>query len=464
MAAAYELVLRGEIGDHFAVLFEGMRLTRTAGTTIVTGPVRDQAHLHGLIERISELGLELVSVNPIAPTREERMSAPDTIVLVHGFWVTPRSWEHWKAHYEARGFTVIVPAYPGFEVEVEALNADPTPIEQVKFPDIIDPLRGGHRRARAAPDHHRALRRRRDHAGPAGPRPGRRGRRSELRADRGRAGHAALADPLDVRGAEEPRQPPQGRRVHARAVALRVHERLRRGGVAPALRALPHPRVGRHPLGQRPGEHPARPPGHVGRLPQRRPRPAAVRLRQRGPHHAAVRAAVEPQALQVRHDDGDHRVRGPASHDRGRGLGEDRRHRAGLGARAREGAPPRRDGRPHHPHRRADRAHRGGWLAAADRPDVRSPRPQLPLRLGDRVGEARGPGDRGAGHRPDRRGAADPRAPRRQPRPRGARAAAGRRHDRDDRCRGRRGWTATRAASGSGRAPGWRRPGGPRSR
>ena len=65
------------------------------------------------------------------------MSAPDTIVLVHGFWVTPRSWEHWKAHYEARGFTVIVPAYPGFEVEVEALNADPTPIEQVKFPDII---------------------------------------------------------------------------------------------------------------------------------------------------------------------------------------------------------------------------------------------------------------------------------------------------------------------------------------
>jgi len=28
----------------------------------------------------------------------------DTIVLVHGFWVTPRSWEHWITHYEARGF------------------------------------------------------------------------------------------------------------------------------------------------------------------------------------------------------------------------------------------------------------------------------------------------------------------------------------------------------------------------
>ena len=54
---------------------------------------------------------------------------PDTIVLIHGFWVTPRSWEDWKAHYESRGYRVLTPAYPGFEVEVEALNADPSPIE-----------------------------------------------------------------------------------------------------------------------------------------------------------------------------------------------------------------------------------------------------------------------------------------------------------------------------------------------
>src|SRR3954467_13669930 len=61
-----------------------------------------------------------------------------TIVLIHGFWVTPRSWEHWVAHYEAQGHTVLAPAYPGFEVEVEALNADPTPIEQVTAPQIIE--------------------------------------------------------------------------------------------------------------------------------------------------------------------------------------------------------------------------------------------------------------------------------------------------------------------------------------
>ncbi|RBY86800.1 alpha/beta hydrolase [Blastococcus sp. TF02A-26] len=65
---------------------------------------------------------------------------PDTIVLVHGFWVTPRSWAEWKAHYEARGYRVLTPAYPGFEVEVEALNADPTPIAELTLPQVVDSL------------------------------------------------------------------------------------------------------------------------------------------------------------------------------------------------------------------------------------------------------------------------------------------------------------------------------------
>src|SRR3954462_5958922 len=68
------------------------------------------------------------------------VSTPDTIVLIHGFWVTPRSWEDWVRHYEARGYRVLAPAYPGFEVEVEALNADPAPIETVTVPQIIDHL------------------------------------------------------------------------------------------------------------------------------------------------------------------------------------------------------------------------------------------------------------------------------------------------------------------------------------
>ncbi|GAB2853090.1 hypothetical protein GCM10022221_60700 [Actinocorallia aurea] len=70
------------------------------------------------------------------------MSKPDTIVLIHGFWVTPRSWEDWIAHYEAKGFKVIAPAYPGFDVEVEALRADMTPIEELTVPGVVDRIAG----------------------------------------------------------------------------------------------------------------------------------------------------------------------------------------------------------------------------------------------------------------------------------------------------------------------------------
>ena len=64
----YRLVIRGELDARFAYLFEGMRMERKSGQTILTGTVRDQAQLHGFFERIGELGLELVSVQ----------QAPDT--------------------------------------------------------------------------------------------------------------------------------------------------------------------------------------------------------------------------------------------------------------------------------------------------------------------------------------------------------------------------------------------------
>src|SRR5918992_672915 len=68
--------------------------------------------------------------------------APDTIVLIHGLWVTPRSWEHWIEHYENKGYRVVAPAYPGFEVEVEALNEDPSPIEASTIPGVVEHLEG----------------------------------------------------------------------------------------------------------------------------------------------------------------------------------------------------------------------------------------------------------------------------------------------------------------------------------
>ena len=36
-----------------------------------------------------------------------------TIVLIHGLWLTPKSWAPWKARYERAGYTVVVPAFPG---------------------------------------------------------------------------------------------------------------------------------------------------------------------------------------------------------------------------------------------------------------------------------------------------------------------------------------------------------------
>ena len=66
--ATYRLVVRGELDERFAYLFNGMELKRTQGTTVLTGTVIDQAHLHGFIERIEELGLELLQVEQLRDT------------------------------------------------------------------------------------------------------------------------------------------------------------------------------------------------------------------------------------------------------------------------------------------------------------------------------------------------------------------------------------------------------------
>lgn len=60
---SYQIVVRGELSQRFATTFEGMTLVAGDGRTAITGPVTDQAQLHGLLDRLSELGLELVSVN-----------------------------------------------------------------------------------------------------------------------------------------------------------------------------------------------------------------------------------------------------------------------------------------------------------------------------------------------------------------------------------------------------------------
>jgi hypothetical protein len=61
----YRIVVRGELSGRYALAFEDMEMMETeAGRTVLTGDVIDQPHLHGIIERIGSLGLDLVSVEP----------------------------------------------------------------------------------------------------------------------------------------------------------------------------------------------------------------------------------------------------------------------------------------------------------------------------------------------------------------------------------------------------------------
>jgi len=60
----YRVVVRAELDERYASAFEGMRVESANGQTVITGTVTDQSHLHGLLERIDSLGLELISVEP----------------------------------------------------------------------------------------------------------------------------------------------------------------------------------------------------------------------------------------------------------------------------------------------------------------------------------------------------------------------------------------------------------------
>jgi pimeloyl-ACP methyl ester carboxylesterase len=63
---------------------------------------------------------------------------PNIIVLVHGLWLSARSWEKWAERYAYRGYTVLTPAWPGMEAEVEALNMDPSPIAPLTVERVVD--------------------------------------------------------------------------------------------------------------------------------------------------------------------------------------------------------------------------------------------------------------------------------------------------------------------------------------
>ena len=68
----YRIVVRDELSERYAPAFEGMEMETKSGQTILTGEVIDQPHLHGILTRISSMGLKLVSVESLpGESREE---------------------------------------------------------------------------------------------------------------------------------------------------------------------------------------------------------------------------------------------------------------------------------------------------------------------------------------------------------------------------------------------------------
>jgi hypothetical protein len=64
---AYQIRITGQLGSLWADWFEGLTITLDGADTLITGPVVDQAALHGLLKRVRDLGMPLVSVGPVEP-------------------------------------------------------------------------------------------------------------------------------------------------------------------------------------------------------------------------------------------------------------------------------------------------------------------------------------------------------------------------------------------------------------
>ncbi|MEI7849940.1 MAG: hypothetical protein WCK35_29370 [Chloroflexota bacterium] len=66
----YQIRIKGQLGNQWTDWFEGLTITlEEDGNTLLTGPVVDQAALHGLLKKVRDLGMPLLSVNRVNPSR-----------------------------------------------------------------------------------------------------------------------------------------------------------------------------------------------------------------------------------------------------------------------------------------------------------------------------------------------------------------------------------------------------------
>ena len=77
-AGSYRIEVRGRLTDRFSVAFDGLSiepgLGTREGTTLLTGDIRDQSHLMGVLQTLDGLGIELISINPDPAADRSRRS------------------------------------------------------------------------------------------------------------------------------------------------------------------------------------------------------------------------------------------------------------------------------------------------------------------------------------------------------------------------------------------------------
>jgi hypothetical protein len=75
----YEIRLKGHVDSRWTAWFDGLTLTHDSdGTTLIHGLVTDQAALHGLLQKVRDLGLPLVSVTQVQTRRPDQPECPPT--------------------------------------------------------------------------------------------------------------------------------------------------------------------------------------------------------------------------------------------------------------------------------------------------------------------------------------------------------------------------------------------------
>jgi len=69
-----EIVVKGQIDQNWSEWFNGFEIIHADGRSVLKGPVRDQSELRGILSRLADLGLELISVNTLSDSRVVKRS------------------------------------------------------------------------------------------------------------------------------------------------------------------------------------------------------------------------------------------------------------------------------------------------------------------------------------------------------------------------------------------------------